>query len=110
MSFLLMLFSTFHILLFTSEKMRLRNFLNVTTSVTRGGRGRQGRFRANVKIQTEDESELLEEPKTEAEKKWHLSACNDNSLPGLVVFQAIAKKYPENANVADSIEKFKKLS
>lgn len=65
---------------------------------------------ANVEIQTEDESELLEEPKTEAEKKWHLSSCTDNSLPGLVVFQAIAKKYPDYANVTDLIKKFKKLS
>lgn len=65
---------------------------------------------ANVEIRTEDESELLEEPKTEAEKKWHLSSCHDNSLPGLVVFQAIAKKYPDYANVEDLIKKFKKLS
>ena len=65
---------------------------------------------AKVGIQTEDESDLLEEPKTEDEKKWHLSSTVDKSLPGLVVFQAIAKKYPDYANVEELIKKFKKLS
>ena len=65
---------------------------------------------AKVDLKTQDEAELLEEPKTENEKTWHLSSSVDKSLPGLVVFQAIAKKFPEYANVDDLIKKFKKLS
>ena len=65
---------------------------------------------AKIKIKTPKESELLDDPKTEEEKKWHLIASVDKSKPGLVVFQAIAKKYPDYANVEDLIKKFKKLS
>ena len=57
-----------------------------------------------------DETKLLESPKTEDQKRWHLTSSVDKTLPGLVVFQAIANKYPDYGSVEELIKKFMKLN
>ena len=70
---------------------------------------------AKIKIDNEDPEDnlklqVLTRPSTEKEMKWDLSSTIDRSLPGLIVFQAIAKQYPDYGTVEELIKKFQKLT
>ena len=69
---------------------------------------------AKIKIDNEDPEDnlklqVLTRPSTEQQMKWNLSSTIDRSLPGLIVFQAIAKQYPDYGTVEELIKKFQKL-
>ena len=54
-------------------------------------------------------SELLSQPSSEYQKQWYQQASADQTLPGLVIFQAIASKYPDYGTVEELIRRFRKL-
>ena len=54
-------------------------------------------------------SELLSQPLSEFQKQWHLQSSADKKLPGLVIFQAIASKYPDYGTVEELIKRFRKI-
>ena len=69
---------------------------------------------AKINIDNEDPEDnlklqVLTRPSTEQQMKWNLSSTIDRSLPGLIVFQAIAKQYPDYGTVEELIKKFQKL-
>jgi len=77
-------------------------YLSLVTSLT------------NLKLQDQDvsndgDSELLSQPLSEFQQQWHLQSCADKKLPGLVIFQAIASKYPDYGTVEELIKRFRKL-
>ena len=53
---------------------------------------------------------VLFKPCTERENEWVMSSRTDLTLPGLVVFQAIASKFPEFGTTDELIGKYRQLT
>ena len=53
--------------------------------------------------------DLLSPPSSERQRNWHNQSLEDKTLPGLVVFQAIATKYPDYGTVEELVRRFKKI-
>ena len=56
-----------------------------------------------------DSESFLQKPASEFQKLWHQQCCKDKTLPGLMVFQAIASKYPDYGTVEELIKRWRKI-
>ena len=56
-----------------------------------------------------DSESLLHNPASDYQKQWHLLSSADKSLPSLMVFQAIASKYPDYGSVEELIKRWRKI-
>ena len=57
----------------------------------------------------EDSGQPLSPPSSQLQKLWHSQTLQDRTLPGLVVFQAIATKYPDYGTVEELIKRYRKI-
>ena len=56
-----------------------------------------------------DSESFLHKPASEYQKQWHLQSSKDRTLPSLMVFQAIATKYPDYGSVEELIKRWRKI-
>ena len=56
-----------------------------------------------------DSESFLQKPASDYQKRWHLQSSEDKTLPGLLVFQAIASKYPDYGSVEELIKRWRKI-
>ena len=56
-----------------------------------------------------DSESFLQKPTSDYQKSWHLQSSQDKTLPSLMVFQAIASKYPDYGSVEELIRRWRKI-
>ena len=56
-----------------------------------------------------DSENFLHEPVSDYQKRWHHQSSEDKTLPSLLVFQAIASKYPDYGSVEELIKRWRKI-
>ena len=56
-----------------------------------------------------DSENFLHEPASDYQKRWHHQSSEDKTLPSLLVFQAIASKYPDYGSVEELIKRWRKI-
>lgn len=56
-----------------------------------------------------DSESFLQKPGSEYQERWHRQTSKDQTLPSLLVFQAIATKYPDYGSVEELIKRWRKI-